>query len=237
MVRRRKSSLQLVLLALLAGIAGGTYLLVRISADAKAPVLRPRDCDVGPTALGIDVSYYQGDITWSRVRKAGVEFAFIRGYDGTDIFDTQFVANWEGAKKVGIQRGVYQFFRPELSPVDQADVVIKLMRAYGMGELPPVIDIEVTAGLPMQTVAERAKAWIDRVRAELHIEPIVYTNPGLWRLRPAVEISTQPLWLAHYTTTCPELPQPWQRWSYWQYTDNGRVPGITGAVDLDLRPR
>jgi lysozyme len=236
-VRRRKSRLKLVVLALLAGIAGGTYLLMRISAEVKPPVLRPRDCDTGPTTLGIDVSYYQGDIVWSRVRKAGVEFAFIRGYDGTDIFDTQFVANWNGAKRAGIQRGAYQFFRPELSPIDQADVLIKLLRAYGMGELPPVIDIEVTAGLPLSTVAERAKTWIDRVRAELKVEPIVYTNPGLWRLRPALEISSQPLWLAHYTTSCPELARPWPRWSYWQYTDNGRVNGINGPVDLDLRPR
>jgi len=56
-------------------------------------------------------------------------------------------------------------------------------------------------------------------------------------VRPAVEISAQPLWLAHYTTSCPEVPRPWTRWKYWQYTDNGRVPGITGAVDLDLRTR
>lgn len=234
-VRRRKSRLQLVLLALVAGIAGAAYLLVRISSEVRAPLLIPRDCDVGPTVLGIDVSYYQGDIVWPRVKKAGVAFAFIRAYDGTDVFDTQFLANWAGAKRVGIQRGAYQFFRPELSPIDQADLMIKLLRANGIGELAPVLDVEVSGGLFPQAVAERAKIWIDRVRKELGVEPIVYTNPGMWRLRPATEISSQPLWLAHYTTTCPELAQPWQQWTYWQYTDNGRIPGITGAVDLDLR--
>lgn len=237
MVRRRKSRLKLALLALFASIAGSTYVLLKISSEVKAPVLRPRDCDIGPTALGIDVSYYQGEITWPRVRKAGVEFAFIRAYDGTHVFDTQFIANWTGAKKAGVQRGAYQFFRPELSPIDQADVMIKALRTHGIGELPPVIDVETTGGLPLQTVAERAKIWVDRVRIELKVEPVVYTNPGLWRVRPATEISSQPLWLAHYTTSCPELARPWARWSYWQFTDNGRVPGITGPVDLDLRPR
>jgi lysozyme len=236
-VRRRKSRLQLVVLALLAGIAAGTYALLKLSSDVKAPLLRPRDCDIGPTVLGIDVSYYQGDIVWPRVKKAGIAFAFIRAYDGTDIFDTQFIANWSGAKKAGIERGVYQFFRPELSPIDQADAVIKVLRTYGMGELPPVIDIETTGGLPLPQVSERAKIWIDRVRTELKVEPLVYTNPGMWRLRPATEIASQRLWLAHYTTSCPELARPWTRWMYWQYTDNGRVPGITGPVDLDLRPR
>ncbi len=236
-VRRRKSRFQVVLLALLAGIAGGTYLLLKLSADARPPLLMPRDCDVGATMLGIDVSYYQGEVVWPRVKKAGVTFAFIRAYDGTEIFDTQFYANWRGAKAAGIERGAYQYFRPELAPIDQADVLIKVLRTSGTGELPPVLDIETTAGLPLQTVAERAKIWIDRVRAELKVEPVVYTNPALWRLRPATEISSQALWLAHYTTTCPELALPWQRWSYWQYTDNGRISGITGAVDLDLRAR
>lgn len=236
-VRRRKSKLKVVVLALLAGVSGATYVMLRAAEEVKAPVLVPRDCNIGPTVLGIDVSYYQGDISWLRVKRSGVEFAFIRAYDGVDVFDTQFIANWTGAKKVGIQRGAYQFFRPELSPIDQADKVIQLLRNYGAGELPPVIDVETTGGLPPQTVAARAKAWVDRVRSELKVEPIVYTNPGMWRLRPATELASQPLWLAHYTTACPELAQPWTEWRYWQYSDNGRVPGISGPVDLDLRPR
>ncbi len=234
-VRRRKSRLQLVVLALFAGIACGTYLLVRISADARPPLLRPRDCDVGPTVLGVDVSYYQGEIVWPRVKGAGVVFAFIRAYDGTDVFDSEFHRNWTAAKKAGIERGAYQFFRPELSPIDQADLMIKLLRANGLGELPPVLDVEVSGGLSAQAVAERAKIWVDRVRTQLRVEPIVYTNPGMWRIRPATELVAQPLWLAHYTTTCPELARPWQQWLYWQFTDNGRIPGITGPVDLDLR--
>lgn len=224
-----------MLLALLAGIAGGTFLLLRISANVKPPLLMPRDCDVGPTVLGVDVSYYQGEIVWPRVKRAGVAFAFIRAYDGTEIFDSQFLTNWTEAKRAGIERGAYQFFRPELSAIDQADLMIKTLRAHGIGELPPVLDVEVTGGLPPQALAERAKIWIDRVRTELRVEPIVYTNPGMWRWRPATEIASQPLWLAHYTTTCPELARPWKQWLYWQYTDNGRMDGITGAVDLDLR--
>jgi hypothetical protein len=103
-VRRRKSKLKLVVLALLAGISGATYVMLRAAEEVKAPVLVPRDCNIGPTVLGIDVSYYQGDISWLHVKRSGVEFAFIRAYDGTDVFDTQFIANWTGAKKVGIRR-------------------------------------------------------------------------------------------------------------------------------------
>jgi lysozyme len=234
-VRRRKPKLQLVLLALLVGIASGTYMLLRISSNARPPLLMPRDCDIGPTEVGIDVSHYQGEIVWAHVKRAGIAFAFIRVYDGTDTFDTQFYNNWFRARRAHVPRGAYQYFRPEQSPIDQADALIKVLRANGTGELPPVLDVEVTGGLPLQSVAERAKIWVDRVRTQLGVEPIVYTNPGMWRLRPATEISSQPLWLAHYTTTCPELVQPWKQWTYWQYTDNGHIDGITGPVDLDLR--
>jgi lysozyme len=228
------TGVRLALLAMLAGIAGGTYLLIRLSSNARPPLALPRDCNLGPTTLGIDVSYYQGDITWPRVAKAGVQFAFIRAYDGVDIFDTRFLANWKGAKAANVWRGAYQFFRPEVSPVDQADVLIKALRNHGAGELPPVLDIEVTSGLSLDVVAQRAKTWVDRVRDQLGVEPIVYTNPGLWRMRAATELGTQPLWLAHYTTLCPELARPWTRWSYWQFTEDGRIDGIDGPVDLDV---
>lgn len=225
------------MLALLAGVAAATYVLVKVSTDVKPPILLPRDCNLGPTDPGIDVSYYQGDISWKRVKRAGVKFAFIRAYDGTEMFDPLFIANWNGARQAGIERGAYQYFRPELSPIDQADAMIRTLRAHGLGELPPVIDVETTSGLPLEIVAQRAKIWIDRVRTELAVEPIVYTNPGMWRLRPATEISSQPLWLAHYTTMCPELARPWKGWKYWQYTEDGRVSGVNGPVDLDVRIR
>jgi lysozyme len=213
--------------------AGALYLLHRRSSDSPS-LLLPRDCALGPTTPGIDVSYYQGDITWERVARAGVKFAFIRAYDGTSVFDAKFVANWQGAAKARLLRGAYQFFRPEQSPSDQADLMIRALRTHGMGELPPVLDVESTDGIPLELVAERAAAWIARVREQLKIEPIVYTNVGMWRWHPARELGTQPLWLAHYTTNCALVPAPWVRWAFWQYTDNARVPGITGAVDLDV---
>ncbi|HSD89048.1 MAG TPA: GH25 family lysozyme, partial [Kofleriaceae bacterium] len=83
-------------------------------------------------------------------------------------------------------------------------------------------------------VAANAKIWIDHVRTELKIEPLVYTNPGLWFGRGAPELATQQLWLAHYTPACPAIPAPWLRWKIWQFTDTGRVDGIDGFVDLDV---
>jgi lysozyme len=223
-------------LVVLTGIAVATavYAIVHRHHAAEQPPLMPKECPIDQPSPGIDVSYYQGDIAWSRVKRAGIKFAFIRAADGTEIVDTMFEANWGGAANAGIPHGAYQYFRADQSPTDQADVLITLLRTHGVGELPPVIDVEDTAGLPLQQVVEAARAWIDRVKSQLHVEPIVYTNPGMWTLRGAPELASQILWVAHYTTTCPTLPPPWAKWTFWQYTDNGRVDGIDGVVDLDV---
>jgi len=204
----------------------------REPAVRKKPL--PPECKLGPTTAGIDVSYYQGDITWSRVHRAGVRFAFIRVSDGATIADTKFDANWTGARRAHVLRGAYQFFRPSESPIEQANLVIRKLRARGAGELPPVIDIEVTDGLPLATVVANARVWIEHVRSQLGVEPIVYTNYGMFRWGGAEALARQLLWLAHYTEACPSIPPPWQRWTFWQYTENGRVDGIDGAVDLDV---
>jgi lysozyme len=133
-----------------------------------------------------------------------------------------------------VVRGAYLFFRPDQSVTAQADLMITAMRGRDHDDLPPVLDIEVDGGLPAPVVAARARAWIDRVRAGLGVDPIVYTGGDLWRNGGAEALAAQPLWVAHYTQICPTLPSPWTRWTFWQHTDRGAVPGIEGAVDLDL---
>jgi lysozyme len=234
MVRRRKRKFGLVATGSVIAKAAGVWALIARHRQQSAGARMPHDCPLTDATPGIDVSYYQGDISWPRVARAGIKFAFIRAADGTDIIDTKFEANWRGARAAKIPRGVYQYFRPNVSPIAQADVVIAMLRKHGMGELPPVIDVEDPLGLPLATVAANAKLWVDRIRKELHVEPIVYTNPGMWGFRGAPELATQTLWIAHYTQTCPLIPPPWTRWKLWQYSDNGRVDGISGPVDLDV---
>jgi lysozyme len=230
----------LVLASVALGLAAATALIlllifvVRVRSHRTAKPERPApDCHLGPTTPGIDVSYYQETIDWQRVQRAGIRFAFIRLSDGAEQRDPMFVTNWSEARRAGLLRGAYLFFRPDQSIAAQADVMIASLRA-DRGDLPPVIDIEVDGGLPASAVAARARAWIDRVRDGLGVEPIVYTGGDLWRNGGAEPLSAQPLWIAHYTQTCPILPSAWSHWTFWQHTDRGAVPGIEGAVDLDL---
>lgn len=214
--------------------------VLAIAAVATAIVARHRPspgsvppvCAPGPTVRGIDVSYYQETIAWKRVRGEGIVFAFIRATDGVAPVDPRFLANWADAKRAGVLRGAYQFFRPTESAVAQADALIAVL-GHDPGELPPVIDVEVTAGISSAKLVARVQAWVDRVRTRLHVEPIVYTAPGLWPGGPPA-LAAQPLWVAHYTDACPLVPPPWTRWAFWQFSERGEVSGIGPAVDLDV---
>lgn len=200
----------------------------------EGPELEPPECQPGPTVPGIDVSYYQDTIDWKQVRRAGVRFAFIRVSDGTTVPDSLFAQNWGAARRAGVLRGAYQYFRPDQSATAQADLVIAAVKR-DRGELPPVIDVETDGGKRPAELAAGIRAWVERVRTELRVEPIVYTGPDFWRERVGgADLTSQPLWLAHYTPSCPTIPSPWMRWTFWQHTDRGAVPGIDKPVDLNL---
>jgi lysozyme len=231
-VRRKRPGWPALLLV--AGLVAGAAAMVAMVVGGRDKTIAVPDCGEGPTVPGIDVSYHQDKIAWPKVRKAGIRFAFIRVSDGTTVEDPRFDENWAGAKDAHVLRGAYQFFRPGQSPTAQADLLIAAIARDG-GELAPVIDVEATDGKGRAQIAKAIQIWVERVRARLGVEPIIYTSPEFWRESVGgADFTRQPLWLAHYTEECPRVPAPWTAWTYWQYSKTGRVAGIKGDVDLDV---
>ncbi|MEJ7603640.1 MAG: GH25 family lysozyme [Kofleriaceae bacterium] len=229
---RRKLRWSLVALGLIG--CGAVIVLDRLTRGNGDDAPAPPVCEVGPTTRGIDVSYYQDTIQWRRVKQAGMQFAFIRVSDGTALRDPKFTTNWLGAAKAGVMRGAYQYFRPEVPALAQADLLIAAL-AQDRGELPPVIDVETAGGKSASYIAQQVRTWVTRVRDKLGVEPIIYAGPEFWRdAVGGADLTTQPLWVAHYTTACPTVPPTWKAWTFWQHTDRGRVRGIAGAVDLNV---
>lgn len=195
-------------------------------------------CAKGATVKGIDVSKWQGPIDWGKVKAAGIGFAIVRVGDGDTYVDPQFGANWSGTKAHGIIRGTYHFFRPGDDPVVQANNFVKQIKARGgmtAGDLPPVLDVEVQDGVSDATLRSRALKWLQTVEAGLGKRPMIYTSPGFWNaLGAGSEFSKYTLWVAHWETACPSMPNSWSGWKFWQTADDGHVSGISGAVDLDV---
>jgi lysozyme len=190
----------------------------------------------GPTTLsGIDVSVYQGTIDWTQVKAAGITFAFIRISDGLPPIDTKFHQNWAGARAAGVIRGVYQFYRSDEDAIAQADLLLDTMGTLEPGDLPPVADVESTDGMTPEQIAAHLRTWIDRVQAGTGRRPIIYSGPSFWttKVGGTSAFADIPLWLANWTSGCPDVPTGFTTWTFWQNSSTGRVDGISGAVDLD----
>src|SRR5256885_8239405 len=189
--------------------------LVIVAACTDAPGLGGIEqadvaCADGQTVRGMDVSYYESSVDWQKAHAAGIDFAFIRVSDGTGYIDPKFPEYWAGAKAAGVIRGAYQFYRPAEDPIAQADLLLEKMGPLEPGDLPPVIDVEVSGGLSTDAVAASVKAWVDHVAAAIGRPPIVYAGLYSWHdLTNSANMTTEPLWVAQYTNAaCPNIPNP-----------------------------
>lgn len=195
-----------------------------------------KTCAKGATVTGIDVSYYQGNVSWSQVKSSGRQFAFVRISDGLNTPDTKFAQNWPALKTAGLVRGAYQFFRPGQDAGLQAQMVIDKIKAAGglkPGDLAPVLDLESADGLASSVVVSKAKVWLAKVEAAFGIKPIVYTAAFMSSVI-GTNFGGYTLWVANYQTTCPTMPSGWTDWQFWQNSDSGSVPGVSGNVDTNF---
>ncbi len=197
-------------------------------------------CAGSSTLPGIDVSSYQGTINWSQVAGSGIKFGYTKATEALSYQDAYFHANWSGMKANGIARGAYHFFHPNLSGKQQADYYLAFVGTFSAGDLPPMLDWEISSGASASTAAANAQAFIDEIRAKTGLTTVIYTSPGIWSgFGITTSFSAEPLWVAHYlfctgAGCCPTMPSGWTKWVAWQWSDKGAVPGISGNVDLDL---
>jgi GH25 family lysozyme M1 (1,4-beta-N-acetylmuramidase) len=193
-----------------------------------------RVCAAGATLKGIDISFYQGNVDWAKIKADGISFAFVRVSDGLANPDSKFARNWSNMKAVGLIRGAYQFFRPRLDAAKQAQLFLDMVGPLGADDLPPVIDVEDAGGQSPTVVKQKIQTWIDIVKAATGRTPIIYTGPSFWTNDIAnPSFPEYPLWIANYGVTCPETPSTWDTWAFWQYTDSGTTDGVDGPVDTN----
>ena len=199
-------------------------------------------CPGGTILQGVDVSSYQGSINWSQAKGAGIDWGYAKATEGTGYQDPTFPGNWSGMKNAGVVRGAYHFFHPGLNGTQQADYFLAYAGAMGAGDLPPMLDWEVTDGVSGSTAGANAQAFIDEIKAKTGRPTVIYTSPGLWGgFGVPQSFGSNPLWVADWTyatTSCPSLPSGWSSFVFWQWSDGqygtGSVAGIPGTVDRDV---
>lgn len=202
----------------------------------------PHDWDGrGPRAHpvhGIDVSRYQTDIDWKTVRGAGVSFAYIKATEGGEDLDPMFRNHWNGARKAGLRRGAYHFYYFCKSAEEQARWFLKNVPKE-RGALPPVLDMEWNPHSPTctlrpdgATVRAEAKRFLDIVERGYGRRPIIYTTVDFYHDTGIRKLSGTQFWLRSVAAHPKEI-YPGQSWVLWQYTGTGKVPGVSGPVDIN----
>lgn len=190
-------------------------------------------CAKGPVVRGIDI--YHGDLIAdvTKLKPAGIEYAFLKAFEYTE--DSRFQSRWKSMKAHAILRGAYDFFHPSRDPVEQAIKFLNIVGPLDAADLPCALDWESTDNVPAATDRERALLWLEKVEKISGKTPIVYTGPYFAdALRLDARFSRYPLWIAHYGTECPLVPNPWDDWTFWQTSETGFVPGIQGHCDKDV---
>jgi len=221
---------------------------VRIVAALAAAAALAAPAGAATYAKGVDVSHYQGLINWTQVAGDSYRFTFAKATEGLTLVDATYPVNRAGAEGMGLRFGAYHFARPGGSgasgivanAIAQADHFVSVAQPQP-GELPPVLDLEVTGGLSAADLDAWAAAWMGEVKALTGVSGFIYASPDFWKSKlsntAAFALSGYRLWVAHWTSNAtPLVPAGnWGGlgWTFWQWTDCAKVPGFLNCVDGD----
>lgn len=196
---------------------------------------------------GIDVSYYQGNIDWKKVKNSGVEFVIIRvgyrgyGSAGTLVEDPKFKTYLDGATKAGLKVGVYFYTQAITTAEAQAEAKFVLDRIKGHSlQMPVYYDIESvdydtgrldSAGLSKAQKTALCTAFCDTIIKSGYSAGVYANYTWLKYYIDGAGLGKKyPIWLAHYTSNTNYD----QRMDMWQYSGSGTVSGISAYTDVNV---
>ena len=193
--------------------------------------------------FGIDVSKWNNEIDWAKVKEAGVNYAIIRcGYRGSQtgviVEDPCFRANIENAIAEGIPVGIYFYSQAvnEREAVEEASAVMSLIKDYKI-TYPVFLDSESAGGngraddLDVVERSKAADAFCETIRSGGY-KAGVYASRNWFNNRLDISKMSKDniTWLAEYA----DKPTYGATYHIWQYSSAGRIPGIEGRVDMNM---
>ena len=238
---------------LLEFLAGLVKLLFGRVSESPAPET-PRETPVEEAVTGwegdppyryIDVSRYQGAIDWAQVAAAGYKGAMLKTVstnrklskraDGLYI-DPTFERNYAGARAAGMDVGVYYYTYATNKDMVNAELALLRQAVYGKElTLPVAVDVEDNrlGNLDKQSLTDLTAYALHEVE-QLGFYAQLYTYTSFAKAHLFVggaALRPYDVWLADYTGKTPKVDF---KYNAYQHTSDGRVPGISGNVDLNV---
>jgi lysozyme len=179
---------------------------------------------------GIDISAHNGLVDFEKVAADSIKFALIKATEGSSFKDPKFDYNYRAAKGAGLKVGVYHFFRFDVDGTIQGINLINSIQRLHL-DLPLVIDVEEWTN-PRHTSTELVLTRLNSMIVHLRnsgYNVMLYSNKDGHNRFLRSRDSAIPLWIC----SIPDSPIGID-WHIWQYTHRGRIPGIHGAVDINV---
>jgi hypothetical protein len=187
---------------------------------------------------GIDISHHQNPATlpWDRIA-ASSSFCICRATYGARR-DRHVAEHMRRARSVGLQVGLYAFFRPSQPVVDQIAAFRAAAQAAGYqhGDIIPALDVEAD---PVPTMQHVTPAWepgvrqfADALAREFGALPLIYiTQREFGMLGKPTWVLDHPLWVANYTAAAKPATPGNQPWTIWQHRVAPYDPKGAGGYD------
>lgn len=199
----------------------------------------PIDFPLGYNVHGVDVSRWQDEINWNKLKTVSTDgdtikfrFAFIKATEGILLEDPLFDDNWHAAKECKIPRGAYHYFLPGQDAKLQAKNFITSVD-LAKGDLPPVIDVEEIRKKNKKELVQRLKIFIAEIEKHYKVRPLLYSNISFIEDYLADDFSDYNFWIAHYYEE--ELHvESGIDWLFWQHSDRAWVFGCHYPVDANV---
>ena len=187
---------------------------------------------------GIDVSKWNGNIDWAKVRASGIDFAMIKAANGSNkgtySMDPKFEFNIREAYDAGLHCGVYlySYAKTPSGAADEAKFLLSKLEPYKkLITFPVAYDLEDISqqSLPKSVLTSMCRSFCDAVRAAGY-KPMLYSNTSWLTTKIDSTQVNADIWLAHWATK-----PTWNgKYTMWQYSSKGAVAGISGSVDMDI---
>lgn len=187
-------------------------------------------------AKGIDVSAWQKEIDWEKVKASGIQFAIIRCGFGGDLKsqdDKYFERNITECERIGMPYGVYLYSYADSVEKAKSEAEHTLRLIEGRHLSYPVYydleDADTTGKCSKSLILEMAKAYVGILEAKGYCVGI-YANK-YWNTTYLTDdwYNTKPRWIAQYNTECTYSGE----YGIWQYSSSGKVDGIVGNADMN----
>lgn len=210
---------KLLIFALFTGLL---YLLVSSFVDLKPSI--NSDFEI----KGIDISHHNRIDDWEKINDHS-RFCIIKATEGTSFKDPRFNLYWSESKQNKITRAAYHFFSPGVSAEKQFQN-FKSRVTLETGDLPPVLDVE-----RKECDMNEVNKWLELAEAHYKVKPIVYSDYFFFKALMEGKVDSKyPLWL--FVDKRYKVRPSFDNYDclFWQYSQTGKVEGVSGHVDLDM---